>query len=407
MKKGKAINAIFWNTLGMGLSSTISLFLLIFVTRINGIDLSGTFSFFFSFCLIIYTLTLYGGRIYQVSDFKNEYSYNEYYSLKIITSFLSIFILLVYLYISGGSQIEYVISFSLLLVKIFDAFSDSIYGSFQKNNRLDLVGKSLSLKTTLSVVGFITVDFLTKSLIYSVIVYMLLNLLVFLFFDKKQEKKYEIINIKISKKVFRLILVTKYIFLNNLITNIMVNVPRFIIKTAYSATELGYFGILIMIPTVLGLFGQFIVQPILVYLTESYSKKQKKKFNKYINISIKYVVIITIICSFLAYFLGPEVLGILYNVDFNQYRWSLVFLVLGGSFNVICYILSTGLNVFRKMKFQTIVYSSILFISIIIFNLVADYLKFETMFVFYAIIMLIQLLILYSYYLFQQKKIFK
>ena len=60
----------FWNTLGALLQSALSPLLLIVVTRVNGIDDSGIFSFAFSVAIIFWALGMWGGRTYQVSDTK-------------------------------------------------------------------------------------------------------------------------------------------------------------------------------------------------------------------------------------------------------------------------------------------------------------------------------------------------
>ena len=66
-----------WNMIGNSLNSFLSLFLLIIVTRINGIELSGIFSYAFTLTLILQMISNYGGRIYQVSDYNEEFKYED------------------------------------------------------------------------------------------------------------------------------------------------------------------------------------------------------------------------------------------------------------------------------------------------------------------------------------------
>jgi O-antigen/teichoic acid export membrane protein len=407
MEKKDSIRSIIWNTLGMGLSSSISLILLIIVTRYNGIENSGLFSFLFSLCLIIYTITLYGGRVYQVSDYDNEYKYNTYYSLKIITSLVSIIILCGYLIIYGYPLIQIAMALLLLIVKVFDAFSDTIYGTFQKNNRLDLVGKSLTLKTVISVLMFILTDLLIGDLFLSVLIYTVINVLVFFIYDKKYEKHFEKVTIMIDKKIINLIFSTKYIFLNNFITNVLINVPRFFVKSTYDDKELGYFGILIMIPTVLSLCGQFIVQPMMISLTDAYSKREKNRLDKCVNKCYVYILLISVICILAAYFLGPQVLKLLYNIDFGNYKMAMIYLIIGGTFNVLSYVISTTLNIFRKTLAQTIIYCSTFIISIVLFYIFTINFAIEMVFIVFAIVMLIQFIMLYVYYRIIERNLFK
>lgn len=406
MKKEKMFKSVLWNAIGMSFSSIVSLILLIFITRLNGIEESGVFSFLFSLSLIIYTITLYGGRVYQVSDYKNEYSHNVYYSLKVITSIISVIVLFLYLIINKFSTIELIIAFLLLFVKIIDAFSDTIYGIFQKNERLDLVGKSLTFKTIFSVLVLICVDYTTKNLLFSVFAYMLVNLVVFIFYDKFLANKFVKTKIQINKQTINLLLSTKFIFLNNFISNVLINIPRFFVKFIYSNTELGYLGILIMIPTVLSLFGQFIVQPILLKLIIAVNKKDKGKFDYYISKCTKYILGISLLCIVAAYLLGPEVLNILYGIDFSNYRLSILILIFAGTFNVLSFIISTALNIFRKIMIQTVAYISTLLISIVLFYFFTVNFTFKIIFIIYLLVMILQFILLYIYYLSVKKKIF-
>ena len=55
----KFVKNFIWNVLGTGLNSFNSLFFLIIVTRINGIDDAGVFSIGIAIALIMYTIGLY------------------------------------------------------------------------------------------------------------------------------------------------------------------------------------------------------------------------------------------------------------------------------------------------------------------------------------------------------------
>ena len=97
MKKISKNQKIFlWNAFGTSFNSFLSLFFLIIVTRINGIDESGLFSFYYSLSFTLQAIANYGGRIYQVSDTNNEFSFNNYLSSRYYTSFLTILIILIY-----------------------------------------------------------------------------------------------------------------------------------------------------------------------------------------------------------------------------------------------------------------------------------------------------------------------
>ena len=67
-----------WNIVGTGLNSFNSLFFLIIVTRINGMNDAGIFSIAYSTALILYTIGLYSGRLCQVTDIENKVTDKDY-----------------------------------------------------------------------------------------------------------------------------------------------------------------------------------------------------------------------------------------------------------------------------------------------------------------------------------------
>ena len=79
-----------WNTIGITFNSFNSLFFLIIINRINGVNTAGIFSFSFSIACLLYIVGIYSGRIYQVSDTKKELTDMEYLVHKIITCLLMV-----------------------------------------------------------------------------------------------------------------------------------------------------------------------------------------------------------------------------------------------------------------------------------------------------------------------------
>ena len=62
---------LFWNTLGSTLNAFTSLFYMIIITRINGINDAGIFTFAFSTATLFYMIGIYAGRVFQVTDNTN------------------------------------------------------------------------------------------------------------------------------------------------------------------------------------------------------------------------------------------------------------------------------------------------------------------------------------------------
>ena len=77
-----------WNIIGTGFNAFNSLFFMITVTRINGVDNAGIFTIAYSTACIIYIIGVYAGRIYQVTEPDKSITDKEYIVNRIITSVL-------------------------------------------------------------------------------------------------------------------------------------------------------------------------------------------------------------------------------------------------------------------------------------------------------------------------------
>ena len=147
-------------------------------------------------------------------------------------------------------------------------------------------------------------------------------------------------------------------------TYLLLNVPRFVANFTLDDNEIGYLGILMMIPTVMALICQFIMQPVLIDLTKNFHKKEIVKFREILRKSIFILISFSIICSFLAVTLGPTVLKILYGLDFDNYKLIFLILILAGLFNGLTTIFSNILTIMRKTKCQFITYIFSLILNI-------------------------------------------
>ena len=350
-----------WNTIGTTFNSFLSLFLLIVVTRINGIDISGKFSFAFALTLMLQSISNYGGRIYQISDIKNEFSFNEYLGSRIKASAISIILMIILIFILNLDVTEIKITIFLMVLRIIETFSDVFYASFQRNNHLDYVGISLTIKSCIIIGLFTLVDLLTKNVQIASIACVIAAFLSFIFYDLVKIKKYEKLKISYNDKIYSKSI---YIFLFSFVTYLLLNVPRFVANFTLDDNEIGYLGILMMIPTVMALICQFIIQPVLIDLTKNYHKKEIVKFREILRKSIFILIFFSIICSFLAVTLGPTVLKILYGLDFDNYKLIFLILILAGLFNGLTTIFSNILTIMRKTKCQFITYIFSLILNI-------------------------------------------
>ncbi|MDD6224058.1 MAG: oligosaccharide flippase family protein, partial [bacterium] len=189
MLQNKKKNFI-WNTIGITFNAFTSLFFLVIVNRINGIEEAGIFSYTYSLACLFYIIALYYNRTYQVADVENEYSNNQYITNRLITSILTLLIVVLFSIISGFSMFKMEILMLILIFRILEAISDCFHGFIQKKDELYYVGQSLFLKAIIGLILFFITDYITNSIILSLILLIITNVIGLIVDIKKYKSLY-------------------------------------------------------------------------------------------------------------------------------------------------------------------------------------------------------------------------
>ena len=347
-----------WNILGTGLNAFNSLFFLIIVTRINGINDAGIFSIAYSTALILYTIGLYSGRLCQVTDIENKVKDKDYIVNRSITCILMIAISIVFVFIKNYTPYKMGIFILLCVYKATEAFADILYGIMQKNEMLYKSGQSLTIKSIGGLIIFLGIDILTKNLIWSILAIILLNVATILIFDVilvcrnliDMASKVNMQNVwKILKSEF-------FVFANSFAGIYVLNAPKYSIDNYLTEDIQAIFGYIMMPATVITLFTQFIFMPYLNKLKELYERKNMKEFNK-IAFKIKMAVIaFGILATGGAFLLGPEVLSLIYDENLIAYRINLTIILASYIMYGISYVNLVLLTTTRHTFVQFLVY---------------------------------------------------
>ncbi len=355
--KNKTFKNFSFNMIGSTVNSVTSLFLLIFVIRINGVDIGGIFSFSFSTACLLQVIANYAGRAYQVTERSADISDNDFIYNKIVCCFIMILAGFIFIFIKNYSYVKCLILMLLTLFKMIESFAEVIYAIVQKNDDLYKVGISLFLKGLLGIVIFLLVDLFTKNVMLSILSLILLNIIIIVFYDIINLKKY---NLKMKKmKLNNVLKIFKFGFFTftlTLMTQYVINASKYSIDNYLSDKYQTVFGIIVMPATVIILCGQFIIHPFLNKLTNFLKNKQINEFNKMI-FKLSLTILMFGICScVIAYFIGIPFLQLLYKIKLGKYLIDLVLIVFGSTCFGVAYIISNALITLRDTFSQVIIF---------------------------------------------------
>lgn len=345
-----------WNSLGTATWAFLSLFLLIIVTRVNGITDSGLFSFAFAFSLIMFTVGCFGGRTYQVSDHRKSFATEKYISLRIITSIAVIFITAGFILLNDYDLQKTILIGLVVAQRILDAVADVFYGIMQKNGYLFISGKSLFYKSILSLVAFLVIDLLTENLLLSTLSLPLISLLFLFLYDIPQSKKLEKFGMKIRVNGTRKILKSTFLsFVVILLGLVFSNISRYFIDIFHPNLQ-GQFGIIIMPLSLILLLASFTFTPATVRMTSDYSNGKIGSLNKLVIRILLLMATAAILLSILAYFFAAYLLAFLFGVDFTQYSLDIALIILVGLTIATTSLFTNIAIIARKLHVTAVIY---------------------------------------------------
>lgn len=359
-----------WNSIGSFLQSAISPILLIVITRLNGVGDSGLFSFAMSLSVVFWAISLWGGRTYQVSDAKKEFSSGDYIVVRFISSLIVAVFSISFCILSGYDLIKTELIMVLVSFKILESIADSIYGVLQIHNKLYIVGISLTMKSVFGFMIFAIVDILTKNIVYGALSIFIVNIAVVIFYDIPLMKHVESVGLtkKNIMQAGKIMKKTAEVFVVVFLTMFSLNIPRYFLDK-YHYDQIGYFGIMAMPITLLTLFISFVLQPNVVNLSELLKKKKIKEFTKIVS-KIDFITFtLGILFVVSSYLIGVWALNTVFGIDINNFRIDLTIMVIGAVANAFASIYVNLLIILRRFKgqFYTLLVTNILAVILSIY----------------------------------------
>ena len=397
-----------WNILGTGFNAFNSLFFMIIATRVNGIEQAGVFTLAFSTACILYAIGLYAGRVYQVTELDNKISDKDFIVNRIITCFSMIIFLILFCMFRKYDLEKAVIFLLLTVYKALDAFSDIIYGILQKHDKLDIVGKSLFVKSLLSIILFLIIDLLIKNMIISIISMIIVYIIIIFIYDFRKSYKYIDFKQKVNwKNVISILKKGFFVFAISFLGMYVVNAPKYSIDNYLTSDYQTIFGIIVMPATIMSLVAQFLIHPYLNQIVEFYKNKDLKGLEKILLKIIGIIIAFGILATILGYLIGTQVLGLIYGIDLSMYKIALAIIIISATLYTIGTVCSSILTTVRETFSQFIIYVGVSIFAYIISTILTKFIGMNGSVVAYFFIMLAQSLAYFIFTKIKLKTVFK
>lgn len=356
----------FWNLCAGMMFSCQSAILLLAVKRAGGDFAGGVFVILFTVPQMLSALGGYAMRDFQVSDVKEEYSFRDYYSTRVVTCLLMVLACVVYGIYRELPADRMMVLLLLAGFRVTECMEDVYHGEIQKRGRLDAAAISVTIRVTVATIAFCVIYAVTTDLAYaslgmtavSVAVLLVCNHVMLTVFD-------DIKRGWAAKHIVRLLMVCFPLFLGAILYSYLVNAPKYSIDRILGEEAQTIFNILFMPVFITNAVCQPIVKPMVKQMGIWWNEGRSGSFAKMALKQAAVIIAINAVIIAGGYFLGCPILGIIYHADLAEYPLTLAaFLCFGGIAALTAY-LAILLTVMRRQWFIIAGYAAGYIVSLV------------------------------------------
>ena len=361
---GNARKDFLWNIVGTGCTAFTLTIILFMTIRINGVEEAGSVSLAFSLSLIFFPVGLYGGRFYQVTDVKNEFEDNVYILLRFMTTMFMPMLCGVFVLFGNYGKLTNRLLIFFTLIKMSESISDAFYGIIQKRNEFYIIGISFFYRFIIGVGLFVVINFVTYDISLAVLGMLFANFTCMVFYDFRKARycvKW-LFSRGMIEQLKKLAGKGFYLAIFSFIPILTINIPRFFL---INIDDQAYLSIFNMPNTIFYMLVMLImINPTLVHMSNSIQNNEAG-VTKTIKRLILVVCGFTALSLILAYYIGTQILTIVFGIDFAGYRSVLLMSIINGALLGTVNIFVSVLNIMRRFIQEMTIYIICVFILLL------------------------------------------
>ena len=350
-----------WNMVSSLVYAGQSAIVLMVITRTNGLDDAGIFSIAYAVASLLYFIGEYGARKYQVSDVNEELPFVAYHTHRVITCIIMMIASIIYS-VYGWVVLSYsfnkvYILLMICILKAIEAYQEVYSARFQQMGRLDIGAKTNLFRTVVSMVASMATLVVTHNMVIAMTVWTVVALISFLGSSVLCAPDYCKIELKWNREQFSKISIDCFpLFAGCFFLLYVGNAPKYAIDACMSDADQACYNFIFMPVFAVGLFANFVFNPILVDLAKRWDEGDYQSFGRMVTRQIGIIIAITVLAIGVALTFGAPVLGILYSTDLIPYKKDLVILMIGGGMLALVNFFNVVITVTRHQRYLMIGY---------------------------------------------------
>ena len=404
-ESGRTSRDFMWNSIGQGAWGMVFPVLTIVVTQLVGVERAGMFSLAFVTASLLYIIGCYGVRTYQVSDIDEFHGFWDYQVNRLITCAIMLLVGFIYFTIRGYTGEMGLMSFGILFFKAIDALGDVCEGRLQQVDKLYLGGISQTIRSLAAFLIFSIVLLVTGDLGAASVGMAIAGLASFLgvtfpltLLETPRSSSFSLRSVKF---LFQECLP---VFLALFLYAFIDNMPKFLMEGNLSYDNQLYFNALYFPAQMILIIIGLVYKPLLVRMANLWADEdRRKKFDLIIIAMGVLIVVVTLIAIGFMAWIGIPLMGLLYGVDFEQFReLSYVMLIAGGITAGIDFLYQV-VTILRRQRAIVGLYLITFAFSLVVLLLMINLVGLKGAVIGYLLVMLVLFILLLREYIIQRR----
>ena len=364
-----------WNAVSATMLAMQSPIILAVMTRTNGTSDAGIFSIAIAIANLMMYVGQYGLRRFQASDVNEQFSFEEYHGMRVITCAMLVLGSLSYCIFAQSfkdySAHKASAIFLICMIKMMQAYSDVYHGNMQQKGRFDVAAKATAIRYIAEIFVFCAMLLLTHNLLLSAAVCVGSSVILMVLLSVNAGSHYcNSIKPAFHGTAIKGLFIEGFpLFVSMFLNTYVGNAPKYAIDSYLNDDIQALFGYLFMPAFVVQIVAQFIFNPVITsyaHLWTHHTEKSYREFERRIYKMCIIVLGLTLLGLLVAATIGTPVLSAVFGVDLREYRKELCIIMLGGGMLAYATYFSTVIAIIRVQRSLIICYGVVSALSFIL-----------------------------------------
>ncbi|MDB5056401.1 MAG: hypothetical protein JWM44_4451 [Bacilli bacterium] len=342
-----------WFLLGNVMYSGSQFAIISLLTKFGTTQAVGQYALGLAITAPVFMLSNLQLRTVFVVDTSKRYTFGEYLGLRMATTLVAISITIGIIFLGRYYTETAIVIFLMGLCRIIEAFSDILFGIFQKNERMDHISLSKVAKGLMSILCFSVIFTLTHSLVVSLAAMLLGWLFILVFYDLRTVRKYIKVTIQWQWKTL-LPLFKKSLPLGIVVSLMSLNatLPQYFIAHDLGEHALGIFASIAYLMVASNVFISAFGEASTPRLVALYNSENYQGFRTLLGRLILIGIGLSGIGCLAVWVAGKGLLTLIYNKELASYIHLFLWMTFLSAFTFITLFLWYGMTVAQRFKIQ-------------------------------------------------------